>query len=171
MAIKYYFKNIILNYYICYIKKYYVYYHLSNKWIVWSESGFYSRYFLVPPQKKSYFSATYSRSQNPELCPDGKVVQDDRFETDPLANMPRGLVHVAGSERRLLSHPGSPPSKTILEIRIRRGGISIQGPAIGLSLAPRTFTQCMLSPLCDRWESAYSTTSMTGSFWPSRRQF
>ncbi len=44
--------------------------------------------------------------------------------------MPRGLVHVAGSERRGLSHPGSPPSQTILEIHIRRGGISIQGPAI-----------------------------------------
>ncbi len=28
-----------------------------------------------------------------------------------------------------------------------------------------------LSPLCDRWESAYSTTSTTGSFWPSRRRF
>ncbi len=44
--------------------------------------------------------------------------------------MPRGLVHVAGSERRVLSNPGSSPSQTILEIRIRRGGISIQGPAI-----------------------------------------
>ncbi len=41
--------------------------------------------------------------------------------------MPRGLVHVAGSERRLLSYPGSPPSHTILEIRIQRGGVSIQG--------------------------------------------
>ncbi len=44
--------------------------------------------------------------------------------------MPRGLVHVAGSERCILSHPGSPPSQTILEIHIRRGGISIQGPAV-----------------------------------------
>ncbi len=44
--------------------------------------------------------------------------------------MPRGLVHVAGSERRLLSYPGSTPSQTILEIHIRRGGISIQGPPI-----------------------------------------
>ncbi len=44
--------------------------------------------------------------------------------------MPRGLVHVAISERRILSHTGSPPSQTILEIRIRRGGISIKGPAI-----------------------------------------
>ncbi len=28
-----------------------------------------------------------------------------------------------------------------------------------------------LSPFCDRWESASSTTSTTGSFWPSQRQF
>ncbi len=56
--------------------------------------------------------------------------QGSHFETDPLVNMPRGLVHVAGSERRVLSHPGSPPSQTILEIRFRRGGISIQGPTV-----------------------------------------
>ncbi len=56
--------------------------------------------------------------------------QDDHFETDPPANMPRGLVHVAGSERRVLSHPGCPPSQTILEIHIQRGSISIQGPAV-----------------------------------------
>ncbi len=44
--------------------------------------------------------------------------------------MPRGLVHVTGSERRILLHPGSPPSQTILEIHIRGGGISIQGPPV-----------------------------------------
>ncbi len=66
---------------------------------------------------KRWWPATYSRSQTLELRSDEKVVQDDHFEIDPLANMPRGLVHDAGSERRVLSHPGSPPSKTILEIR------------------------------------------------------
>ncbi len=44
--------------------------------------------------------------------------------------MSRGLVHVSGSERHVLSHPGSPPSQTILEICIWRGGISIQCPAV-----------------------------------------
>ncbi len=44
--------------------------------------------------------------------------------------MTRGLVHIAGSERRVLSHPGSPTSQTILEICIQRGGISIQDPAV-----------------------------------------
>ncbi len=52
---------------------------------------------LLPRPQKRRQPATYSRSQTPELCPDEKVVQDDHFETDPPANMPRGLVHVAGS--------------------------------------------------------------------------
>ncbi len=119
-----------------------------------SESGFYSCYFLVPKNKK--------------------FVQDDHIETDPLANTPWGLVHVAGSERRILSHPGSPPSQTILEIRIRGGGISIQGPpvwAVPGSHALLRDVWMRLSPLCDRWEFASSTTSTTGSFWPSQRQF
>ncbi len=85
---------------------------------------------LLPRPQKRRRPATYSRSQTPALRPDEKVVQDDHFETDPLAIMPRGLVHVAGYERRVLSHPGSPTSQTIIEIRIRRGGISIQGPAV-----------------------------------------
>ncbi len=63
---------------------------------------------LLPRPQKRQRPATYSRSQTPELRPDEKVVQDDHFETDPLANILRGLVHVAGSERPVLSHPGSP---------------------------------------------------------------
>ncbi len=53
---------------------------------------------LLHPQKRRW-PATYSRSQTPELSPDEKVIQNDHSETDPLANMSRGLVHVAGSER------------------------------------------------------------------------
>ncbi len=70
---------------------------------------------LLHPQK-SQRSATYSRSQTPELRPDEKVVQDDHFETDPPANMPRGLVHVAVSERCILSHPGSPHHRRIRNV-------------------------------------------------------
>ncbi len=47
-----------------------------------------------------------------------------------IQDMPRGLVHVTGSERCVLSRSGSPPSQIILEICIRRGGISIQVPAV-----------------------------------------
>ncbi len=63
---------------------------------------------LIRPQKWRQL-ATYSRSQTSELRHDEMVIQDDHFETDPPANMPRGLVHVAGSERCVPSHPGSPP--------------------------------------------------------------
>ncbi len=76
-----------------------------------------------------FFSST-EVELTPESHPGKKVVQDDHIEADPLANMPRGLVHVIGSERRLLSYPGSPPSQTILEIRIQGGGVSIQGPPV-----------------------------------------
>ncbi len=65
---------------------------------------------LLPGPQKRQRPATYSRSQTAVLCPDEKVIQDDHFETDPPPNMSRGLVHVAGSERRVLSHPGCPPS-------------------------------------------------------------
>ncbi len=85
---------------------------------------------LLPRPQKRQRLATYSRSQTPELRPVEKVIQDDHFETDSPANMPRGLVHVARSERLVFSHPGNPPSQTILEICIRRGDISIQDPAI-----------------------------------------
>ncbi len=85
---------------------------------------------LLPRPQKRRRPTTYSRSQIIELHPDEKVIQVDHFETDPPANMTRGLVHVAGSERHILSYPGSPPSQTILEIHIRMDGISIQGPAV-----------------------------------------
>ncbi len=105
---------------------------------------------LLRPQKRRQ-PATYSRSQTPELCPDEKVVQDDHFETDPPANMPRGRVHVTGSERHVLSHPGSPPHHRWF-LRFAFKGVAYQYKVLpfGLSLAPRTFTRCMgaaLSPL------------------------
>ncbi len=51
---------------------------------------------LLPRPQERQRPATYSRSQTPESHPDEKLVQDDHFETDTLANMPRGLVYVAG---------------------------------------------------------------------------
>ncbi len=85
---------------------------------------------LLPHPQNRPCSATYSRSQTPESHPGKMVVQDDHIETDPLTNMPRGLVHVTGSEKRLLSYAGIPPSQTIIEIRIRGCDVSIQGPPV-----------------------------------------
>ncbi len=110
-----------------------------------SESGFYSRYF-----PKGWWPATYSRSQTSESCPGKKVVQDDHFEANPLANMPRGLVNVAGSERCYFHIQVAPPLQTILEIRFEGVAYQYKVLPFGLSLAPRTFMRCMdaaLTPL------------------------
>ncbi len=93
-----------------------------------SEPGFYSRYVLVPKKDGGLRPILDLRLLNHALVK--RSVQDDHFVADPLANMPRELVHVAGSERRLLTYQGSPPSRTILEIRILRGGVSIQVPHV-----------------------------------------
>ncbi len=85
---------------------------------------------LLPRTQKRQWPVTYSRSQTPESRPGKKVIEEDHLEADPLANMPRGLVHVAGSKRRLLSYPGSLSSQMILEIRFRGGGVSIQGSSV-----------------------------------------
>ncbi len=60
-------------------------------------------------------------------------------------------------------------------LRFAFDGVAYQYKVLpfGLSLAPALLhdSWMRLSPLCDRWESAYSITSVTGSFWPSRRRF
>ncbi len=113
-----------------------------------SESGFYSRYFLIP---RRMVSKTHPRSHTSELRPYETAVRDDYIETDSLANMPRGLVLFAGSERHLLSHPDSPPPQAVLEIRLRACGLSIHGPSLwAVPGSPHFFMKCMdaaLSPL------------------------
>ncbi len=105
---------------------------------------------LLPRPQKGWRPPAHPRSQMPESRPHETAVQDDHAEADPLTDSHRGLVLFSGPERRILSHPDSPPSQTILEIRLRGSGLPVHGPNFGLSLAPRTFTKCMdaaLSPL------------------------
>ncbi len=47
---------------------------------------------LLPRPQKRWLPTAHPRSQNPEPCPRETAVQDDYAETDPLVNMPRGLV-------------------------------------------------------------------------------
>ncbi len=77
-----------------------------------SESGFYSRYFLVPKKDGGLRPILDLRR------PHEMAVQDDHAEADPLADSHRGLVLFSGPERCILSHPDSPPSQTILEIHL-----------------------------------------------------
>ncbi len=75
----------------------------------------------------------------PESCPHETAVQDDHAEADPLADSHRGLILFSGPERRILSHPDSPPSQTILEIRLRGSGLPVHGPTLWTVSGPPYF--------------------------------
>ncbi len=127
---------------------------------------------LLPRPQKGWRPPAHPRSQTPESRPHETAVQDDHAEADPLADSHRGLVLFSGPERCILSHPDSPPSQTILEIRHRGSGLPVHGPTLWAVSGPPYFlvsAWTRLFPLWDRWESAFSTTSTTGSFWPSQR--
>ncbi len=80
---------------------------------------------LLPRPQKGWRPPAHPRSQMPESRPHETAVQDDHAEADPLADSHRGLVLFSGSERCILSHPDSPPSQTILEIRLRGSGLPV----------------------------------------------
>ncbi len=67
---------------------------------------------LLPRPQEGWWSKTHPLSQTSESRRYEMAIQDDYIEADPLTNMPRGLVLFPGSERRLLSHPDSPPTHT-----------------------------------------------------------
>ncbi len=62
-----------------------------------------------------------------------------RYFPDPLADLHRGLVLFSGPERCILSHPDSPPSQTILEIRLRGSGLPVHGPTLWAVSGPPYF--------------------------------
>ncbi len=93
-----------------------------------SESGFYSRYFLVPKKDgglrpildlkllnyalmKRWFRIITLKQILSQICP------GDWFMSLDLKD---AYIHIQVA----------PPSQTIIEIRIRRGGVSIQGPPV-----------------------------------------
>ncbi len=85
-----------------------------------SDSGFYSRYFLVPildlrllnyALMKRLFRMITLKQILLQICPGDGFMSLDLKDT---------YFHIQVA----------PPSQTILEIRIQRGGISIQGPAV-----------------------------------------
>ncbi len=94
---------------------------------------------LLPRPQKGWRPPAHPRSQTPESRPHETAVQDDHAEADPLADSHRGLVLFSGPERRILSHPDSPPSQTILEIRLRGRGLPVHGPTLWAVSGPPYF--------------------------------
>ncbi len=107
-----------------------------------------------PPPQKRQRPATYSRSQTLDLRPDEKVVQDDHFEK--MNHSPEHMVHVAGPERRILSHPGSPPMiDDSWDSHSKGWHINTRSCRLGYPWLPSLLHDAwmQLSPLCDRSES------------------
>ncbi len=94
---------------------------------------------LLPRPQKGWRPPAHPRSQTPESRPHETAVQDDHTEADPLADLHRGLVLFSGPERCILSHPDSPPSQTILEIRLRGSGLPVHGPTLWAVSGPPYF--------------------------------
>ncbi len=94
---------------------------------------------LLPRPQKGWRPPAHPRSQTPESCPHETAVQDDHAKADPLADSHRGLVLFSGPEGRILSHPDSPPSQTILEIRLRGSGLPVHGPTLWAVSGPPYF--------------------------------
>ncbi len=94
---------------------------------------------LLPHPQKGWRPPAHPRSQTPESRPHETAFQDDHAEADPLADLHRGLVLFSGPERCILSHPDSPPSQTILEIRLRGSGLPVHGPTLWAVSGPPYF--------------------------------
>ncbi len=94
---------------------------------------------LLPRPQKGWRPPAHPRSHTPESRPHEMAVQDDHAEADPLADLHRGLVLFSGPERCILSHPDSPPSQTILEIRLRGSGLPVHGPTLWAVSGPPYF--------------------------------
>ncbi len=92
-----------------------------------SESGFYSRYFLVPKKDGGLRPILDLRRLNHALM------------RRPFRMITLKLVLFSGPERCILSHPDSPPSQTILEIRLRGSGLPVHGPTLWAVSGPRYF--------------------------------
>ncbi len=94
---------------------------------------------LLPRPQKGWRPPAHPRSQTPESCPHEMAVQDDHAEADPLADSHRGLVLFSGPERRILSHPDSPSSQMILEIRLQGSVLPVHGPTLWTVSGPPYF--------------------------------
>ncbi len=102
-----------------------------------SGSGFYSRYFLVPKKDGGLRPILDLRCLNHTLM-------RRPFRMITLKQITDGLVLFSGPERCILSHPDSPPSQTILEIRLRGSGLPVHGPTLWAVSGPTYFYEVIV---------------------------
>ncbi len=96
---------------------------------------------LLPRPQEGWRPPAHPRSQLPESRPHETAIQDDHAEADPLADSHRGLVLFSGPETftSIHSHPDSPPSQTILEIRLQGSGLPVHGHTLWAVSGPPYF--------------------------------
>ncbi len=128
-----------------------------------SESGFYSSYILVPKKDSSLRPILDLRLLNYALMK----------RSFRMITLKQILLQICPGDWFMSLDLGPTHHRRFLRVAFEGVAYQYKVLLFGLYLAPRTCTDAWmrLSPLCDRWESAYSTTSTTGSFWPSHRRF
>ncbi len=119
--------------------------------------------------------AAHPWSQAPEPHPRETAVQDDYIETDPLTNMPGDCFFSPWIWKTLTftsrSQAIPPITGHSWDSPLRVWFINTQSCPLDCPWLPALLrsTWMRLFPLQDRWESAFSNSSTTGSFWPSQR--
>ncbi len=130
-----------------------------------SESGFYSRYFLIPKKDGGLRPILDLRLLNHALM---KRSFRMIILKQILLQICLGDWFISLDLKDAYFHTQIAPHHTLFLI-FAFEGVAYQYKVLpfGLSLAPALLHDAWmrLSPLWDRWESAYSTTSTTGSFW------
>ncbi len=113
-----------------------------------TESGFYSRYFIV--SEEGWRSASNSRSKTTELLSHETQVQDAYYQASRVPDQVRGLVCDDRSERRLLPHIHSSSTLEVLEVRFRGKAYQYRVLPFGLAHSPTHFHKVVdaaLAPL------------------------
>lgn len=85
-----------------------------------------------------------------ESSPSQAPVKDDHWKADPE------LVYSGGTEGRLLSHPNSPSSQALSEIRVQKRRIPVQSPASWAgsgSTYIHKVCECSAFPLETLWDA------------------
>ncbi len=104
--------------------------------------------------QKGWGTPSNSRSQTHQQSALQTSVQDDNAETDPGANLPRGLVCIRGFEGCVLSHSDSTASQTLSEVCLRGHSVLILCSPVWAGFGPTHFFKvhgCSTFSLQSKW--------------------